>query len=63
MAIFVWHFYNVHLRPAVFPMSWVFLHGKLTVEELAEEHGAEYDALVEKAKSKVAKSDDGKEGA
>jgi cytochrome b subunit of formate dehydrogenase len=63
MAIFVWHFYNVHLRPAVFPMSWVFLHGRLTVEELAEEHGAEYDALVEKAKAKVAKADDGKEGA
>ena len=20
LAIFVWHFYNVHLRPAIFPM-------------------------------------------
>ena len=46
LAIFLWHFYNVHLRPSVFPMSRVFLHGRLTLHQLEEEHGAEYDALV-----------------
>ena len=45
LAIFIWHFYNVHLRPGIFPMSWVFLNGRLTVEELEHEHGLEYDAL------------------
>ncbi|MCA9665147.1 MAG: hypothetical protein KC503_06150 [Myxococcales bacterium] len=48
LAIFIWHFYNVHLRPAVFPMSKVFLHGRLTIDELAHEHRAEYDELVAK---------------
>lgn len=46
LAIFLWHFYNVHLRPAVFPMSRVFITGRMTVAELEEEHGAEYDELV-----------------
>lgn len=53
LAIFVWHFYNVHLRPAVFPMSWVFLTGRMTLEEHAEEHGAEFDAWQKAAKAKV----------
>lgn len=45
LAIFIWHFYNVHLRPGIFPMSWVFLNGRLTIEELRHEHRAEYDAM------------------
>lgn len=52
LAIFVWHFYNVHLRPAVFPMSWVFLTGRMTLEEHAEEHGAEFDAWQAAAKAR-----------
>lgn len=46
LAIFVWHFYNVHLRPQIFPMSWVFITGRMSAAELEEEHGAEYDELV-----------------
>jgi hypothetical protein len=45
LALFVWHLYNVHLRPGVFPMNWVWLHGKMSVEELREEHAAEHDRL------------------
>ncbi|MCA9558539.1 MAG: hypothetical protein KC583_08255, partial [Myxococcales bacterium] len=48
LAIFLWHFYNVHLRPAVFPMSRVFITGKMTMAELEEEHGAEYDEMLRK---------------
>ncbi|MGD2062445.1 MAG: cytochrome b/b6 domain-containing protein [Nitrospirota bacterium] len=44
---FVWHFYNVHLRSRVFPMSWVWLTGKIDIEELLDEHPAAFDALVE----------------
>lgn len=51
LAIFVWHFYNVHLRPSIFPMSWVFITGRMTMEELSHEHGAEYDALVAAGKA------------
>ncbi len=53
LAIFVWHFYNVHLRPAVFPMSWVFLTGRMTLEEHAEEHGAEFEAWQAAAKARA----------
>ena len=48
LAIFVWHFYNVHLRPGIFPMSKVFLTGRLTMSELEHEHPAEYAELMEK---------------
>jgi cytochrome b subunit of formate dehydrogenase len=41
-AIFLWHFYNVHLRPTVFPMSWAWLTGTISAEELYEDHHAEY---------------------
>jgi cytochrome b subunit of formate dehydrogenase len=48
LAIFVWHFYNVHLRPGIFPMSKVFLTGRLTMSELKHEHPAEYAEVMEK---------------
>jgi cytochrome b subunit of formate dehydrogenase len=62
LAIFVWHFYNTHLRPAVFPMSWIFITGRLTLKELAEEHGAEYDELVAQRSHETEKGA-GKKGA
>lgn len=55
LAIFVWHFYNVHLRPQVFPMSWVFITGRITREELEEDHGQEYAELAQKAEESEGK--------
>jgi hypothetical protein len=49
---FVWHFYNVHLKSRVFPMNWVWITGKISIEDLMEEHPAEFDALLEAEKSK-----------
>lgn len=43
LALFVWHFYNVHLRPSVFPMNWTWLHGRISLHNMAEEHGKEYE--------------------
>ncbi|MCB9525296.1 MAG: cytochrome b/b6 domain-containing protein [Myxococcales bacterium] len=57
LAIFVWHFYNVHLRPSIFPMSWVFITGRMTLEELEIEHGAEYDDLVAGLKARQSKDE------
>jgi cytochrome b subunit of formate dehydrogenase len=37
-AIMVWHFYEVHLKPDKFPMSMIFLDGKISEHELEEEH-------------------------
>jgi hypothetical protein len=46
LAIVVWHFYSVIFRPDVYPMSWVWLSGKLTGEQMAEEHPAELEEIL-----------------
>jgi formate dehydrogenase gamma subunit len=49
-AIMVWHFYEVHLKPGKFPMSTVWLDGKISEHELKEEHPLEYERLVKSEK-------------
>ena len=46
LAILVWHFYSVIFRPDVYPMSWVWLSGKLTGEQMAEEHPEELEEIL-----------------
>jgi len=41
LAIIVWHMYNVHFNPPVFPMSRVWLTGKIGLHELRENHPLE----------------------
>ncbi len=50
-AIMVWHFYEVHLKPGKFPMSTIFLTGKIPEHELAEEHPLEYKEIKEAERS------------
>jgi formate dehydrogenase gamma subunit len=45
-AIVVWHFYNVHLNPDVFPMSWVWWHGNISETHIKRDHPLEYTRLV-----------------
>ena len=45
LFLFVVHFYNVHLKPSIFPMNWVWLNGRITVEALKHEHPAEYERI------------------
>jgi cytochrome b subunit of formate dehydrogenase len=45
LFLFTVHFYNVHLKPSIFPMNWAWLNGRITVEALKHEHGAEYDRI------------------
>ena len=53
LAILIWHFYNVHLNPRVFPMSWVWWNGKLTKEEMLEEHPLEYERIIKEREAKL----------
>ena len=43
LAIIVWHMYNVHFNPAIFPMSRVWLTGRISLHELQENHPREYE--------------------
>ncbi len=48
--ILFWHFYNEHLKPEVFPMSWVWLTGRISLKELKHKHPLEYELLVRENK-------------
>ncbi|MCL4478260.1 MAG: cytochrome b/b6 domain-containing protein [Deltaproteobacteria bacterium] len=45
LTIVIWHFYNVHFNPSRFPGSLVWWHGKLTREQMIDEHPLEYDRI------------------
>lgn len=45
LLLFVWHLYDVHLRPEVFPMDWSWITGRISLAELKARHQAEYERL------------------
>lgn len=48
LFLFIVHIYNVHANPEVFPMSTVWLHGKISMERMQREHSLELaEAAVE----------------
>ncbi|MBU1234738.1 MAG: cytochrome b/b6 domain-containing protein [Proteobacteria bacterium] len=46
LAIIVWHFYAVHWKPGQFPMSNVWIDGKMSNHHLKEEHAVQYEQMV-----------------
>jgi cytochrome b subunit of formate dehydrogenase len=57
LAVIIWHFYNVHFNPEVFPMSRIWITGKISKKKLKERHPLEYKKMmVEKKKAEVLKS-------
>jgi hypothetical protein len=45
LVLFIWHIYDVHLSPGVFPMSKIWLTGKISKKELKDEHPREYGEI------------------
>ncbi|MCJ7497730.1 MAG: hypothetical protein MUO78_06310, partial [candidate division Zixibacteria bacterium] len=43
IVILFWHLYIVHLNPKRFPMSRIWIDGKISLEELELEHPLEYE--------------------
>lgn len=43
LVLFLWHIYDVHLSPDVFPMNMTWLTGKISKEKLKENHPVEYE--------------------
>lgn len=46
LAIVIWHMYNVHINPHVFPGSLMWWHGRITEERMKEEHPIEYEEVI-----------------
>jgi cytochrome b subunit of formate dehydrogenase len=53
LSIIIWHMYNVHLNPEVFPMSKIWLNGKITGHELRTLHPLEYRKILEERRRAV----------
>jgi len=51
LALFIWHFYNVHFNPSRFPGTFLWWHGKMSREEMLKDHSLEYEELLRKAES------------
>lgn len=45
LVLFLWHLYDVHLRPEVFPMDWSWMTGRVSLADLQERHPREYERL------------------
>ena len=54
LAIVIWHMYNVHFNPEVFPMSRIWLSGKIGREEFRDHHPLEYEQLLLERKRQTA---------
>lgn len=46
LAIVIWHFYNVHFNPSRFPGTLMWWHGKISAEDMKEEHPLEYERIM-----------------
>jgi formate dehydrogenase subunit gamma len=51
--ILFWHFYNEHLKPENFPMSWLWITGKISTEKLKHHHPIEYELLFPEQSDKT----------
>jgi len=45
LVVIVWHIYNAHLSPDVFPFDTSIFTGRISVERMRHEHPLEYDRL------------------
>jgi cytochrome b subunit of formate dehydrogenase len=50
LAIVIWHFYNVHFNPRVWPANKVWYKGTLSEEEMLHEHPRELEEILEQLK-------------
>jgi cytochrome b subunit of formate dehydrogenase len=47
LVVIVWHVYNAHLNPDVFPFDWSIFNGRISRERMEKEHPLELARLEE----------------
>ncbi len=55
LAIVVWHWYNVHFNPEVFPFNPTIFTGKISKEKMLKDHPLEYEKMLSKSEPKQKK--------
>jgi formate dehydrogenase subunit gamma len=46
LAIVIWHIYNVHFNPTVFPGSTLWWHGRISEHRMTDEHPLELEEIM-----------------
>jgi cytochrome b subunit of formate dehydrogenase len=46
LVVIIWHVYNAHLAPGIFPFDRSIFTGRISRERMEEEHPLEYERLV-----------------
>jgi formate dehydrogenase subunit gamma len=49
LVVLVWHMYNAHLAPEVFPFNRTIFTGRISLEHLRQDHPLEYERLFPEA--------------
>jgi cytochrome b subunit of formate dehydrogenase len=52
LVVIVWHIYNAHLNPDVFPFDTTIFTGRISRERMRHEHPLEYERFLEKEKGR-----------
>lgn len=53
LVLFLWHLYDTHLRPEVFPMDSSWLTGCITRKQWQERHPRDYEAATRKGEEQT----------
>jgi len=52
LAIVIWHWYNAHFNPEVFPFNPTIFTGKIPKERMIKEHPLEYEKIIKEKNKK-----------
>lgn len=52
LAIVIWHWYNAHFNPEVFPFNPTIFTGKISKERMLREHLLEYEKIMKERENK-----------
>ncbi|MEO0231726.1 MAG: cytochrome b/b6 domain-containing protein [candidate division WOR-3 bacterium] len=52
LAIIIWHWYNAHFNPEVFPFNPTIFTGKISKERMIKEHPLEYEKIMKERENK-----------